>query len=113
MIFRLKIEAVGDKFACISAKMYCIAGVNKEIIKSAQKGVKLSLNREFVNYEKYKRIILELGAPPIKSKYVGFLSSYKDDGFWTVENEKRSFTGLYFKRLICENGYWTQPLDWK
>ena len=100
-----KIETIKDKMICLCSKMYCCANNDDDKIKFSCKGIQKDGNN--VNYEKFKNVLLNKHKDIVTNK--GF--RYINGTMKSYEQVKKGLSHAYHKRIACEDGITTKPLN--
>jgi hypothetical protein len=119
-----KIETIKDKMISLCSKMYCASDVNDNCKCCACKNIeckcpkKCKCNFKFsckgiqkagnnVNYQKFHNVLFNKHQDMVLNK--GF--RYVDGGMKTYEQVKKGLSYAYHKRIVCEDGITTRPLN--
>ena len=100
-----KVETTKDKMISLCSKMYCASDITEEKIKFSCKGIQKDGNN--VNYQKFHNVLFNKHNDQVLNKgfrYVG--SSMK-----SYEQVKKGLSYAYHKRIVCEDGITTKPLN--
>ena len=85
--------------------MYCASDITEDKIKFSCKGIQKEGND--VNYQKFHNVLFNKHEDRVLNK--GF--RYIDSGMKSYEQEKRGLSFAYHKRIVCEDGITTKPLN--
>ena len=100
-----KVETTKDKMISLCSKMYCASDITEEKIKFSCKGIQKDGNN--VNYQKFHNVLFNKHNDQVLNKgfrYVGgCMKSY--------EQVKKGLSYVYHKRIVCEDGITTKPLN--
>jgi len=100
-----KVETTKDKMICLCSKMYCCANNDDDKIKFSCKGIQKEGNN--VNYEKFENVLLNKHKDIVINK--GF--RYINGTMKSYEQVKKGLSYVYHKRIVCEDGIRTKPLN--
>ena len=92
---------------CLCSKMYCCASVDGDPKKDklSCKGIQRDSNN--MNYQKFHNVLFNRHEDKVKNKgfryFGGCMKSY--------EQVKKGLSYAYDKRIVCEDGITTKPLN--
>jgi hypothetical protein len=100
-----KVECTKDKMVSLCSKMYCCSDITEEQIKFSCKGIQH--NNNIITFKRFENVLLNNTKDEVINK-----------GFRTVNNHIKTYiqskSGLsysYAKRIVCNDGISTLPLE--
>ncbi len=86
----------------LCSKMYCASDITEKKIKFSCKGIKKNGNN--VNYQKIHNVLFDKQVLKKGFRYINrYMKSY--------EQNKKGLSFAYQKRIVCEDGINTKPLN--
>ena len=100
-----KVETIKDKAIALCSKMYCCSEMDEKNIKFSCKGIQKEGNN--VNYKKFENVLFGDKQDTAHNKGFRYISGVMK----SYEQEKRGLSHCYHKRIVCEDGISTKPLN--
>jgi len=107
----LKPEADGSKFIAISPKTYILCDHERNVKKSASKGVPQDLNSQLLTFENFKKALFT-EMKPQRAVVRSIRDIHQSDGVCTVEQSRKTLSSIYAKRRVARDYIHTYPLDY-
>ena len=100
-----KVETEKDKMISLCSKMYCASDIAEEKIKFSCKGIQKEGNN--VNYQKFQDVLFN----GVKDKVLNKGFRYIEGTMKSYEQQKKGLSYCYHKRIVCDDGVTTKPLN--
>ena len=85
--------------------MYCCSDMAEEKIKFSAKGIQKDGND--ISYKKFYNVLFEGNKDIVLNKGMRYINGYMK----SYEQEKKGLSYAYHKRIVCDDGITTKPLN--